>query len=80
MGGRLIARLDPQKDSEKRALAEAGIATEALAGSPDLAAFPYFSWSHAVVVPEGHARLRVQISAAHERGHIDSLVEALKKL
>ncbi len=32
------------------------------------------------VVPEGHARLRVQISAAHERAHIDSLVAALKKL
>lgn len=32
------------------------------------------------VVPEGHARLRVQISAAHEFGHIDSLVTALKKL
>jgi glycine C-acetyltransferase len=32
------------------------------------------------VVPEGHARLRVQISAAHERGHIDRLVDALKKL
>ncbi len=32
------------------------------------------------VVPEGHARLRVQISAAHEKGHIDGLVEALKKL
>jgi glycine C-acetyltransferase len=32
------------------------------------------------VVPEGHARLRVQISAAHEREHIDGLVGALKKL
>jgi glycine C-acetyltransferase len=32
------------------------------------------------VVPEGHARLRVQISAAHEFGHIDRLVEALRKL
>jgi glycine C-acetyltransferase len=32
------------------------------------------------VVPEGHARLRVQISAAHERTHIDGLVDALKKL
>lgn len=32
------------------------------------------------VVPEGHARLRVQISAAHEREHIDRLVAALKKL
>lgn len=32
------------------------------------------------VVPEGHARLRVQISAAHEAGHIEGLVGALKKL
>jgi glycine C-acetyltransferase len=32
------------------------------------------------VVPEGHARLRVQVSAAHERAHIDTLVAALKKL
>ncbi|MCC6907999.1 MAG: aminotransferase class I/II-fold pyridoxal phosphate-dependent enzyme [Phycisphaerales bacterium] len=32
------------------------------------------------VVPEGHARLRVQISAAHEREHIDRLIAALKKL
>lgn len=32
------------------------------------------------VVPEGHARLRVQISAAHTREHVDRLVAALKKL
>lgn len=32
------------------------------------------------VVPEGHARLRCQISAAHTTQHIDALVEALKKL
>jgi glycine C-acetyltransferase len=32
------------------------------------------------VVPEGHARLRVQVSAAHEREHIDRLVESLRKL
>ena len=32
------------------------------------------------VVPEGHARLRVQISAAHERTHLDALVSALGKL
>lgn len=32
------------------------------------------------VVPEGHARLRVQISAAHANAHIDALVSALKKL
>ncbi len=32
------------------------------------------------VVPEGHARLRVQISAAHETSHLDALVDALKRL
>lgn len=32
------------------------------------------------VVPEGHARLRCQISAAHTTQHIDALVGALKKL
>ncbi len=32
------------------------------------------------VVAEGHARLRVQISAAHEKGHIDQLVDALRRL
>lgn len=32
------------------------------------------------VVPEGHARLRCQISAAHTRQHIDTLVDALKRL
>lgn len=32
------------------------------------------------VVPEGHARLRCQISAAHETVHIDALVDALKRL
>ncbi len=32
------------------------------------------------VVPEGHARLRVQISAAHTREHVDRLVGALSGL
>lgn len=32
------------------------------------------------VVPEGEARLRCQISAAHEKSHIDQLVDALVKL
>ncbi|MBZ0171766.1 MAG: aminotransferase class I/II-fold pyridoxal phosphate-dependent enzyme [Phycisphaerales bacterium] len=32
------------------------------------------------VVPEGHARLRIQMSAAHTDEHIEALVGALKKL
>ncbi len=32
------------------------------------------------VVPEGTARLRIQMSAAHENEHVDRLVEALKQL
>jgi glycine C-acetyltransferase len=32
------------------------------------------------VVPEGAARLRIQMSAAHTREHIDTLVKALKSL
>lgn len=32
------------------------------------------------VVPEGEARLRIQMSAAHTDQHIDALVDALKKL
>jgi glycine C-acetyltransferase len=32
------------------------------------------------VVPEGTARLRVQISAAHEREHLDKLIECLSTL
>ncbi len=32
------------------------------------------------VVPEGEARLRVQISAAHETAHLDQLFDALTKL
>jgi len=32
------------------------------------------------VVPEGAARLRIQMSAAHTREHIDRLVDALKQL
>lgn len=32
------------------------------------------------VVPEGTARLRVQVSAAHEKGHLDQLISSLEKL
>jgi LysR family cys regulon transcriptional activator len=34
--------------------ADIGIATEALADNPEIAAFPYYSWRHSVVVPAGH--------------------------
>ena len=32
------------------------------------------------VVPKGEARIRVQLSAAHERKHLDSAVEAFVKV
>ena len=32
------------------------------------------------VVPEGEARLRCQISAAHEKAHLDTFIEQLKVL
>lgn len=32
------------------------------------------------VVPEGHARLRCQISAAHTPEHVDAMIDALKRL
>jgi LysR family cys regulon transcriptional activator len=31
-----------------------GIATDTLEDQPGIAAFPYYTWEHAVVVPEGH--------------------------
>jgi LysR family cys regulon transcriptional activator len=34
--------------------ADIGIATEALQNVPELAAFPYYTWHHGVVVPGGH--------------------------
>ncbi|NOT70160.1 MAG: CysB family HTH-type transcriptional regulator [Hyphomicrobium sp.] len=34
--------------------ADIGIATEALQDVPDLAAFPYYTWHHGVIVPAGH--------------------------
>jgi glycine C-acetyltransferase len=32
------------------------------------------------VVPKGQARIRVQISAAHERAHLDQAVAAFRKV
>lgn len=40
--------------------ADLGIATEALEGLPDIVSFPYHSWHHAVIVPEGHPLTQVQ--------------------
>ena len=40
--------------------AELGIATEALDRHPELATLPCYQWSHKVVVPKGHALLKLQ--------------------
>ena len=40
--------------------ADIGVATEALEDNPDVVAFPYYSWDHAVVVPAGHELERVK--------------------
>ena len=34
--------------------AEIGIATETLSATPQLATFPFYEWTHGIVVPEGH--------------------------
>lgn len=34
--------------------ADIGIATETLAGAPELVTFPFYSWHHAAIVPAGH--------------------------
>jgi LysR family transcriptional regulator, cys regulon transcriptional activator len=38
-------------------VADVGIATEAVSAATELASFPYYSWHHAIVVPEGHPLL-----------------------
>ncbi len=37
--------------------ADIGIATEAINKVPELASFPYYSWHHAIIVPDGHPLL-----------------------
>ncbi len=37
--------------------ADVGIATEALDKVPELVSFPFYSWHHAIIVPEGHPLL-----------------------
>ena len=66
--------------------ADIAIATEALIDSPDILAFPYYSWHHGLVVPEDHPLMAVSpltleaiadypIITYHEgftgRGHLD---------
>src|SRR5262245_14119122 len=67
--------------------ADIAIATESLVDSPDIVAYPYYSWHHGLVVPEGHPLTAVRplsleaiaewpIITYHEgftgRGHIDA--------
>ncbi len=40
--------------------ADIGIATEALQDAPDLAAFPWYSWHHGVIVPKAHPLAKVK--------------------
>ena len=40
--------------------ADIGVATEALEENSDVVAFPYHSWDHAVIVPEGHPLEKVE--------------------
>ena len=42
--------------------ADVGIATEALANYPELIAMPCYRWTHAVIVPPGHALLNEPLS------------------
>jgi len=66
--------------------ADVGIATESLDKVPELASFPFYSWHHAVIVPEGHPLLALEnvtlealgdypIITYHDgftgRGHVD---------
>jgi ABC-type sulfate/molybdate transport systems ATPase subunit len=44
--------------------ADIGIATETLAGVPELVTFPFYGWHHAVVVPAGHPLERSQAADA----------------
>jgi LysR family cys regulon transcriptional activator len=40
--------------------ADIGVATEALEDNPDVVAFPYYSWDHAIIVPAGHDLERIK--------------------
>ena len=63
-----------------RVPADAGVTAAVLDAGPAVPVARDLLVALPVGGPEGHARLRVQISAAHETAHIDGLVAALKKL
>jgi len=39
--------------------ADVGIATEALENVPELVSFPFYTWHHAIIVPQGHPLLAI---------------------
>lgn len=47
-------------DFTVKALADVGIATEALANYPDLVTLPCYTWNRCVLVPKGHPLLKVR--------------------
>ena len=47
-------------DMVARGEAEIGIATETLSQAPQLATFPFYTWTHGIVIPKGHDLERVQ--------------------
>lgn len=49
----------PQEITEllKSGRADVGIATEGLDDEPELVSFPFYSWHHAIIVPQGHPLL-----------------------
>jgi LysR family cys regulon transcriptional activator len=51
----------PQEIAElvKTGRADVGIATESLTTVPELASFPFYSWHHAIIVPQGHPLLEL---------------------
>jgi len=51
-----LHQVSPSETAEMLRSGEAdlGIATESLAGAPELVTFPFYTWHHAVIVPEAH--------------------------
>lgn len=52
----------------RRGEVDVGIATEGLEGVAEFAAFPFYSWRHAVVVPKGHPLGEIKLPDLHQIG------------